>query len=63
MRDGIGRTVARNLQLMARMGMYFERMVADRYPEFPFRQGQFSWEDYLPSLSPSLRKLVETYDP
>lgn len=62
-RDGIGRTVAQNLQLMARMGIYFERMVADRYPEFPFRQGQFSWEDYLPSLSPKLRKLVETYDP
>jgi polysaccharide pyruvyl transferase WcaK-like protein len=62
-RDGIGRTVARNLQLMARMGMYFERIVADRYPEFPFRQGQLSWEDYLPSLNPSLRKLIETYDP
>ena len=62
-RDGIGRTVARNLQLMARMGMYFERLVAQQYPEFPFRQGQLSWEDYLPSLSPNLRKLVETYDP
>lgn len=62
-RDGIGRTVAKNLQLMARMGMYFEQMVAQRYPEFPFRQGQLSWEDYLPSLSPNLRKIVETYDP
>ncbi|HKF51146.1 MAG TPA: polysaccharide pyruvyl transferase family protein [Candidatus Acidoferrales bacterium] len=62
-RDGIARTVARNLQLMARMGMYFERMVAQRYPEFPFRQGQLSWEDYLPSLSPNLRNLVEKYDP
>ncbi len=62
-REGIGRTVARNLQLMARMGMYFEHMVAQRYPEFPFRQGQLSWEDYLPSLSPELRTLVETYDP
>lgn len=62
-REGIGRTVARNLQLMARMGMYFERMVAQRYPEFPFRQGQLSWEDYLPPLSPSLRTLVEKYDP
>lgn len=62
-RDGIGRAVARNLQLMARMGMYFERMVAQRYPEFPFRQGQLSWEEYLPSLSPDLRKILETYDP
>ncbi len=62
-RDGIGRTVARNLQLMARMGMYFEHMVAQRYPDFPFRQGQLSWEDYLPSLSPNLRKVLEMYDP
>lgn len=62
-RDGIGRTVAKNLQLMARMGMYFERMVAQRYPEFPFRQGQLTWEEYLPSLSPNLRKILETYDP
>lgn len=62
-REGIGRTVARNLQLMARMGMYFERMVAQRYPEFPFRAGQLSWEDYLPPLTPNLRKILETYDP
>lgn len=62
-RDGIGRTVAKNLQLMARMGMYFERTVAQRYPEFPFREVQLSWEEYLPSLSPNLRKLLETYDP
>ena len=29
------RTVARNLQLMARMGTYFEEQVARRYPQFP----------------------------
>ena len=62
-REGIGRTVARNLQLMARMGMYFEQMVAQRYPEFPLRPGQLSWEDYLPPLSENLREIVETYDP
>lgn len=62
-REGIGHTVARNLQLMARMGMYFEQIVAQRYPEFPLRSGTLSWEDYLPPLSDSLRKIAETYDP
>ncbi|MGH9650621.1 MAG: polysaccharide pyruvyl transferase family protein, partial [Terriglobales bacterium] len=58
---GIGQTVVRNLKTMARMGVYFEEHVAQRYPEFPFRKGQLSWEDYLPPLSPGLQKLVETY--
>ena len=33
----MGSTVARNLQMMARMGIYFEEQVARRYPEFPVR--------------------------
>ncbi len=61
-RDGIGRTVVRNLRRMARMGTYFEDRVARRYPEFPIRTGSLTWEDYLPPLSPVLRKLLETYD-
>ena len=60
-RDGIGRTVAKNLKVMARMGVYFEEHLQKRYPEFPVRSGILSWEDYLPPLSPNLRKLVETY--
>jgi polysaccharide pyruvyl transferase WcaK-like protein len=60
-RDGIGRTVAKNLKVMARMGVYFEEHVQRRYPEFPVRRGTFSWEDYLPPLSPGLRQLVEVY--
>jgi len=56
---GIGRTVVRNLKLMARMGVRFEEHVLERYPEFPARRGPLSWEDYLPPLSPGLRKLVE----
>jgi polysaccharide pyruvyl transferase WcaK-like protein len=60
--DGIGRSVAKNLKLMARMGVYFEEHVQRRYPEFPIRTGIRSWEDYLPPLSPHLRKLVETYE-
>ena len=60
-RDAIGETVARNLQLMARMGMYFEEQVARRYPGFPIRSGVLGWQDYLPPLSPNLSKLVEEH--
>ena len=61
-REGIGRTVARNLRVMARMGVYFEKHLHRRYPDFPIRRGIHSWEDYLPPLGPVLRKLVETYE-
>jgi len=59
--DGIARTVVHNLKVMARMGVYFEEEVQRRYPEFPTRTGQWSWEDYLPPISPGLRSLVEAY--
>jgi polysaccharide pyruvyl transferase WcaK-like protein len=58
-RDAMGRTVARNIQLMSRMGMYFEEQVARCYPDFPIRTGSLSWEDYLPPLSPALHELLE----
>ena len=60
-RDGIGKTVAKNLKMMAKMGVYFEEHVQRRYPEFPIRKGLQNWEDYLPPLSPHLRKLLENY--
>ena len=60
--EGIGRTVVKNLKVMARMGVYFEEEVQRRYPDFPTRHGEMSWEDYLPPLSPNLRKLCELYD-
>jgi polysaccharide pyruvyl transferase WcaK-like protein len=59
--DGIARTVVRNLKLMARMGVYFEEEVQRRYPEFPTRRGEWSWEDYLPPMSEGLRELVQAY--
>jgi hypothetical protein len=59
-RDGMESTVARNLQMMARMGTYFEEQVAKRYPEFPIRTGVLGWEEYLPPLSPNLVTLLET---
>jgi polysaccharide pyruvyl transferase WcaK-like protein len=59
--DGIARTVVRNLKLMARMGVYFEEEVQRRYPEFPTRRGEWSWEDYLPPMSEGLKQLVGAY--
>ena len=61
-RHGIGKTVVRNLKAMARMGIYLQENVQERYPEFPVRTGHYSWEDYLPPLSPSLLKLVEEFE-
>jgi polysaccharide pyruvyl transferase WcaK-like protein len=59
--DAMERTVARNLQLMARMGTYFEEQVARRYPQFPVRRGVLGWEDYLPPLGLGLLKLLEKH--
>jgi len=59
--DGIARSVVRNLKLMARMGVYFEEEVQRRYPEFPTRRGEWSWEDYLPLMSDGLKQLVAAY--
>jgi polysaccharide pyruvyl transferase WcaK-like protein len=59
--DGIGRTVVKNLKVMARMGVYFEEEVARRYPEFPTRKGQWAWEDYLPPMGVGLERLIGMY--
>ncbi len=59
--DGIARTVVKNLKVMARMGVHFEEEVQRRYPEFPTRTGEWSWEDYLPPMSESLKQLVASY--
>ena len=59
--DGIARSVVRNLKLMARMGVYFEEEVQRRYPEFPTRRGEWSWDDYLPVMSDGLNQLVAAY--
>ncbi len=60
--DGIGRCVVKNLKVMARMGVYFEEEVQRRYPDFPTRKGEYSWEDYLPPLSANLRRLLERHE-
>jgi polysaccharide pyruvyl transferase WcaK-like protein len=61
-RDGIGKTVVRNLKVMARMGVILEDAVRRTYPEFPLRSGILSWEDYLPPFSKNLAQLAERYD-
>jgi hypothetical protein len=61
-RDGIGRTVVRNLKVMARMGTILEDAVRHTYPEFPLRSGVLSWEDYLPPLNNTLLQLANRYD-
>jgi polysaccharide pyruvyl transferase WcaK-like protein len=60
-RESIGRTVAKNIKVMARMGVYFEEHLQRRYTDFPERKSLHSWEDYLPPLSPGLRKLLEKH--
>jgi len=59
--DGIAHTVVKNLKVMAQMGVFFEEEVQRRYPEFPTRTGEWSWEDYLPPMSSSLHELVCAY--
>ena len=61
-REAMGRTVARNIQLMARMGVYFEQQVARQFPEFPIRTGVLGWEEYLPPLSRCLRTLLRDHN-
>src|SRR5215472_1979036 len=59
--DGIARTVVKNLKVMAQMGVFLEEEVQRRYPEFPTRTGEWSWEDYLPPMNASLRELATAY--
>jgi polysaccharide pyruvyl transferase WcaK-like protein len=61
-RDGIARSVVRNLKTMARMGVYLERAVHEQYPEFPVRSGVRSWEEYLPPIDRNLEGLLNAYD-
>jgi polysaccharide pyruvyl transferase WcaK-like protein len=62
-REAIRVTVVRNLKVMARMGVFLERQVHTRYPEFPVRSGVHHWEEYLPPLSSGLRALIDAYEP
>jgi polysaccharide pyruvyl transferase WcaK-like protein len=62
LRAGIARCVVRNLKRMARMGLFLEREVGRRFPDFPTRSGPVDWREYLPPLSPDLEGLVAAWD-
>ena len=62
-REAIYMTVVRNLKVMARMGVFLEKEVHTRYPEFSVRTGVHHWEEYLPPLSDGLRALIDAYEP
>jgi polysaccharide pyruvyl transferase WcaK-like protein len=59
--EGIGKTVVRNLKLMAHMGVHFEEEVQRCYPEFPTRSGEWNWQDYLPPMDSTLHSLIDAY--
>jgi hypothetical protein len=59
---GIGKTVVKNLKVMARMGVHFEEEGPRREPDVPTRTGAWSWEDYLPPMHRGLQELVERFD-
>jgi polysaccharide pyruvyl transferase WcaK-like protein len=61
-RQGLGQTVVNNLKAMSRMSIFLEDEMRLMYPEFPLRKGVLGWEDNLPPMSETLRKLVEEYD-
>jgi polysaccharide pyruvyl transferase WcaK-like protein len=63
-RDGIQRTVVRNLEVMGRMGTMLAGYVHDRLPGFPLPEGMGAKGDpwhHLPPMSPRLRELVEAW--
>ena len=60
-RDDIGRTIPKQLQLMGQMGIDFADEVARVYPEFPRRDLPRTWQAHLPSLSPELQALMDRW--
>jgi polysaccharide pyruvyl transferase WcaK-like protein len=60
-RDGINQCVAKNIKVMARMGVRFEDHVRRRFPEFPLTGGVRRWDAYLPEMSQPLLRLMDNY--
>ena len=59
--DDIGRVLPQQLQMMGQMGIDFEDEMLKVYPDFPRRDVERTWENYLPPLSPALHGLMEKY--
>jgi polysaccharide pyruvyl transferase WcaK-like protein len=60
--ESIGRTVVKNLRMMARMGALLKQAVREQYPEVSVPGEVRAWEEYLPPLGPNLVRLVEKYE-
>jgi polysaccharide pyruvyl transferase WcaK-like protein len=60
--EAIGRTVVKNIKAMALMGSHLEQYVRRCLPEFQGYRCKSSWEDYVPTLSPNLEKLVKQHE-
>lgn len=54
----IGKIIPKQLRLMGEMGMAFEDEVRRLYPEFPFKQRNRVWSEYIPSVDPNIEKLM-----
>jgi polysaccharide pyruvyl transferase WcaK-like protein len=64
MKEGIGRTVVKNLERMGQMGIDLTLHVKKHHPEFPLREGIGEGGDpwnHLPSLPPNVARLRERY--
>jgi len=64
LREGIDRTVVRNLQTMGRMGAMLVDHVRERHPDMPFRPELGEHGDpwtHLPPLAPRIAALAERY--
>lgn len=59
--DEIGQIIPKQLQLMGEMGMAFEDEVRRVYPNFPFKQRDRQWYQYLPSLDSNIQNILEKY--
>lgn len=57
----IGRVIPRQLKLMGEMGMTFEDEVKRIYPDFPFKQRNRTWNEYLPHFDSNIEKIMERF--
>jgi polysaccharide pyruvyl transferase WcaK-like protein len=59
--EHIGTTVIRQLKRMGEMGMYLTDEICRVYPRFKRPELTTNWQDYLPSLSDNLKKIIKKY--
>ncbi|MFH1262175.1 MAG: polysaccharide pyruvyl transferase family protein [Pseudomonadota bacterium] len=60
-REEIGRSIPKQLQLMGQMGVDFLDEVSRVYPDYPRRDLKRAWDLHLPPLPETVRKLMEKY--